>query len=337
MSILSFSGSSRTFCRQFHMHPFKHILFSLIAAVVPWNSMVAQEIRITSRADDAPLPYATVVNRNQGIITSADVNGKTQLAAAVGDTLSISYVGYRTAVLRFSGQKELLIRLTQEQRTLPEVMIHHCSRTQEFNFSNFETEKSRKRKNRANMLPGGVIWSKGPIHNSKIAVLVKPQKTYATLKSFSFWIEKYFDAPESWVRTPVLISLYEVLDSSGLPGAAVSEAPIIYYPKEKGKQTVRIDSLHVSVPLKGIYVGLQYVMNEEYKWNLLTKRRGQDSVLRDTTIIMYGGVMVGTHTVSSALAYYNGIEEKWSYLPPPSPGQPPMAVKCAATIEYCEE
>lgn len=188
---------------------------------------------------------------------------------------------------------------------------------------------------------GGVIWAKAVFSNPKIAIHLKPSKAYTMLKDFSFWIEKEQGAPSSSILTPLLISLYEVSDSTSLPGELISEAPIIYFPQKSGKQTVSLDTLRVRIPPNGIYVSLQYIMNEEYEWKKVTKWKDseEDSVVRDTIITRYGGRLLGVRSPDFRIVFYNGFKDEWfsSARKPGSNSFLPGTIKCEATIKFCQD
>ena len=81
-------------------------------------------------------------------------------------------------------------------------------------------------------------------------------------------------------------------------------------------------------------------MNEEFQWKLATQWRDDDSVLRDTTIIRYGGVLQGIFARDFNLVFYNGLKDSW-FTPSRHPGGNydtlKATIKCEATIRYCDE
>lgn len=315
------------------------ITLLLIATVLVRHNTVAQQIKVISSVDNSPLPYATVTNRTHPWVVSADRNGIAQIAAVPGDTLTISYVGYKTALLRFNGNN-VQVSLLQDQKILPLITIHSCRKTKEFSYNNIKAIKGRRNNDELKKGFAGVIWSKGSNINAKIAVRLIPSRVNATLKDFSFWIEQAWQSPKSSVLTPLLISLYEVSDSTNLPGELLSNAPLFYFPQKSGKQTVNLDSLHVTVPSNGIYVSLQYIMNEEYEWKQLSWHKDSTGTTKiDSVIYRYGGLITGVRSKDFDLVWYNGIKDEWvslGSLPIPN-GNVHSSIKCEATFKFCDD
>ena len=303
-------------------------------------STSAQQLRVISSVDSSPLPYATVTNHTHPLMYSSDKNGVANLTAQIGDSLSISYVGYKTQAVRFNGKQVQVVNLLREPTTLPTITLRNCTTTKEFKYKNLDMRSDLKGLNSVIGF-GGVVWSKAGSINQKAAIRLNPSKAQAILEDFSFWIFREPHAPKSSVSTPLMISFYEVSDSTHLPGDLISKAPIFYFPKKEGKQTIKLDSLHLRIPDGGIYVSLQYIMNEEYEWKEATKWKDsiEDSVGRDTVIIRYGGRVDGLYSSNFTLAFYNGNTNKWiaaSKKPIPN-NDIHGTIKCEATIKYCED
>jgi hypothetical protein len=319
------------------------VIRSLSATVLTFLTLakaISQEIKVVASSDNVPLPFATITNHTRPLVVSTDRDGAAHITAMVGDTLSISYVGFKTALLRFGGDKVQVVRLLPDQKALPDVTIYACKRTKEFIYKNFEYAKKVKKGNRAQIGFWGVVWTKVGNNNAKIAIRLIPDKAHSSLKDFSFWIEQYPPVPKSSILAPLLVSLYSVSDSSQMPGELISKAPIFHFPNKSGKQTINFDTLHVRIPPKGIYVSLQYIMNETYEWKYITCWKGKaDSIGRDTVITGYGGRIDGVCTKDFDLVFYNSIANTWF-----APAKQPIpdatvhgSIKCAATIKYCQE
>jgi hypothetical protein len=310
-----------------------------LITILSGHKTVGQEIKVISSFDNSPLPYATVTNHTYPSVTSCNKEGLAKLTAFAGDTISVSYVGYKTAVIRFS-DKTQIVRLVPDQKLLPVITLHSCRKPKEFHYNNFDDYKKLQREDQLKGF-SRVIWSKAWNTNGKFAVRLSPLKANAVLKDFSFWIEKDENGPPSSVHSPLLISLYEASDSTHLPGELISQEPIIYFPKKAGKQTIEFDTLHVSIPSNGIYLSIQYIMNEEYEWKHETKWKDhkEDSILRDTVIIRYGGVIPAIRTKDFDFVHYNGIKDRWftvgGQLIPDENLH--TTIKCEFTIKYCED
>jgi hypothetical protein len=318
------------------------IIFILSASVLSGYKTAAQEIRVISAADNAPLPYATVTNRTHPLVVSADATGTAHIKAAAGDSISVSYVGYKTALLLFNGDKVQAISLRRNQQVLPDIKVYSCKRTKELTYDNYrdyDRQKIYDDPSKTNF--GGFFWDKNGNAKSCFAVLVKPSRPNATLKDFSFWIKKDFQAPKSSIHTPLLINFFEVADSSGLPGELISRGSIVYVPKKPGRQKLSLDSIHLVMPSSGIYVSLQYVMNEEYEWEEKTRFRKseQDTASIDTVFTRYGDVIGGLRSRESSFVFYNALRDKWvSYELPSTPENSfHSTIKWEVTIKYCGE
>lgn len=312
----------------------------VLAALFGYSAS-SQEIRVISSADNSPLSYATVTNYTHPFVCSSDKNGVAKMPAIIGDTLSVSYVGYETALFRFDGNNAGVVTLLQERKILPPITVHNCRKTKALKYKNSEASNEIKDVNGVKSFFAGVIWSKGSNLNARVAIRLTPMKPKSVLKDFSFWIEKERQSPNSSVLTPLLISFYEVSDTTNLPGELISKVPLFYFPKKSGKQTIQLDTLHLRIPNNGIYVSLQYIMNEEYEWKETVKWKDNeaDSLERDTIITRYGGRIGGVRSKDFDMVFYNGIKDNWFAV-----GNKPIpnenvhgTIKCEATIKYCDD
>lgn len=99
------------------MHHLTYLLFFLVSDLVGQISF-AQSIRVMTTDDSSPLPYATVTNHTHPYVVSSDIDGIAHVAATIGDTLSVSYVGYKTAVLRSNGDKLQIVSMLKVEKIL---------------------------------------------------------------------------------------------------------------------------------------------------------------------------------------------------------------------------
>lgn len=162
------------------------LLVVLISTILVGRNTAAQEIMVVSNVDSFPLPFATVTNHSRPSIVSTNINGVVNLKGEIGDTLSVSYIGYKTAVLLFNGDKIIVVRLEPTQKILPEVVIHNCKSDKEFNYNNFKGTKKLKKQGELKKGFGGVIWGKGSNIYAKIALRLSPLLPNATLQIFLF-------------------------------------------------------------------------------------------------------------------------------------------------------
>lgn len=311
----------------------------------------SQTIQVVSN-DNAPLPFATILNFNRSSIGSADEKGIFQSNAIKGDSLSVSFVGYKTTNLIFNGDKIQQVMLIQEKITLPTVNIEKCKKEKKTKYGNTDSAEFIISDNGEINHFGGVTWDLGYKNpstkenenkNYLWAVRLNPEKENAHLINFSFWLEKPFGASSNYsITNPLILSFYDVEDSTDLPNHLISESSIIYYPKKSGKQTLNLDSLHLKIPTNGMYVAFHYVMNEKYLWE--TKSTWKDSsngIGRDTIFYGYGSRIDGTYSTDFNLVNYNHIFNKWRFVSGfnknKNDGKKHGTIKCEAVIKYCED
>jgi hypothetical protein len=317
-----------------------NFILSLLLVFICHHKTLAQEIRVVSKLDNSPLPYATVTNHSRSSIVSCDDYGIAHLSIEKGDTLTISHIGYKTVTITYSGNLVQIIYLIPQQVSLPTVTVRTCKETRELTYRNFTPNKKGRNKETPENIFGGVIWTKGTTAAVRTAVRLNPLQQNAILKNFSFWLERESEAPESSILNPLILGLYEVSDSTYLPGEFLLNKPIFYFPTREGKQTIELDTFLLRIPPNGIYVSLQYVMNEAYEWKKYyfhTDSLGAKII--DTVVYRYGGIIKGLRTENFDFVSYDGISGKWS-----SVGGRPIpnadfhsSIMCEATLKVCEE
>lgn len=124
-----------------------------------------------------------------------------------------------------------------------------------------------------------------------------------------------------------------------MPGELISNVPIFYFPQKSGKQTIKLDSLHIKIPANGIYIGLQYVMNEAYEWKQsFWHKDSTGTKIIDSIVYRYGALIQGLRSKDFELVWYNGIKNEWLILEqrPTSSDIFHNSLKCEATIKYCD-
>ena len=103
---------------------------SLLVFLLITSSLFAQEVTrttvsgvITNASSGETLVGATVQEKGTSNGTVTDVNGEFTLSVAPKATLVIFYLGYATQELKYTGQKNLQIRLDEDTKTLDEVVV----------------------------------------------------------------------------------------------------------------------------------------------------------------------------------------------------------------------
>ncbi|WP_400076426.1 SusC/RagA family TonB-linked outer membrane protein [Winogradskyella sp. R77965] len=99
------------------------LLFCLI--IVPSSLMAQSTINgtVTDKADAMPLPGVNVLIKGTARGTATDFDGKYSLEVNEGETIVISYVGYTTQEIVFTGQSTIDVQLAEDSAQLDEVVL----------------------------------------------------------------------------------------------------------------------------------------------------------------------------------------------------------------------
>ena len=304
----------------------------LIILILSAQKSNAQRFTIIAAEDGAALPFATMVNLTHPNIVSANVNGIANLTAQNGDSISISYVGFKKTTFIFNSDTTTNIRLFKEAEVLPNITVVKCKKMKQFKYSNKNDAKFIM-KNGTRYYFDGLGWWDFRWKNSEYAIRINPEKENTILKSFSFWLKKSPFGPKNAINAPLIISFYEVTDSI-TPGNLLIEKPLFYYPQKIGKQTINLDSFHLIIPPNGIYVSFQCVTNEDYAWTKPIKMIGST---KDSIIKCYGGTIEGLYSSNFEIAGFNPIKNSWFLFSKNTENDLFPSVKCEAVLKYCED
>lgn len=109
-------------------HVSKHLLYLLSLFILPCalHAQYSMSGIIADMEDDTPLPGAAVTNLTRHTSTLADADGRYQIDAQRGDTLSFSYLGYYTLQILMPGSANhyRYISLRKKLFSLDEIWIH---------------------------------------------------------------------------------------------------------------------------------------------------------------------------------------------------------------------
>jgi hypothetical protein len=262
----------------------------------------AQQFHVKSLDGLSPLPFASVLNITKGKLHFTNEEGILSTNLEIGDSLLITYVGYKNLRTLVSQSSQTFL-LKQSDAILEPVRVQSCKNGINHEYSNL-IEDTAERK-----FGGVCCWPKGAT-NARIAVMLKPDFNEARLDAFSVWLKKAFGAPKQSVQTPILFSFYSIDESSMLPGELLSRRQVIYYPKKEGKQTIKVDSLHLVMRKPGIYVGIEFVYNEKYEWltHYIDTAKGVDSL-----VTQFGAQLDGIFSEDFTLAFYDYKNNSWSF------------------------
>jgi hypothetical protein len=285
-------------------------------------------LHVESSEDHTALPYASIVNHTKHSLLFTDEQGNAAVNFTNGDSISISYIGYQMIKTVFTSKQKQDYILKQNQNLLEPVQIQNCKNWSGSDYTNLTADINATQF-------GGVAWDKGAM-NAKIAVMLRPSFKQARLKAFSIWLKRDRSAPKVAVRAPIKLSFYSINDSSFLPGELISGQQVIYHPEKEGRQMIGLDSLHLAMPQNGMYVGIEYVMNEQYEWPF----RYLDENGIDTILIRYGVNIDGVYSKDFSLAFYNYENDHWffpAHRDKSTLGKIHGTIKCSAEILSCKD
>lgn len=78
---------------------------------------------VIAKTDKAPLPGVTIFDQNTKNGVATDVDGKFSLKVSKGDTLVISFIGFKTQRIKIDQQKELNVVLEEEVQMIDDVVV----------------------------------------------------------------------------------------------------------------------------------------------------------------------------------------------------------------------
>ena len=74
-------------------------------------------------ADGAPIPGATVLVQGTSNGTISDFDGNFTIAIEVDQNLEVSYIGYSSQVVQYTGQDSINVVLQEDQNELDEIVV----------------------------------------------------------------------------------------------------------------------------------------------------------------------------------------------------------------------
>lgn len=303
------------------------LLLFIIVANSKTDVFAQTTMHIGAAETHAPLPYATIVNRTKQLLSFADKDGSVNNIFEDGDSIDISYVGYENLYFIFTKQKSLTVLLTPKKSLLSTVEIKTCIPKKLFEYSNQEDNKPDKKF-------GGLAWDFS--NNAKVAVMVQPNIINSYASYLSIWLFENYGAPRITIKAPIKFSFYEIVDSTSFPGELITNRQVIYFPKKQGKQTINLDSLHLRIPDNGMYIGIEYILDEKYKYPMryVDTAKGIDSIGYS-----YGARIEGVISNKFRMAFYYYFLDKWYYGGKRTKSEmelPHGTIKCSLGIKHCE-
>lgn len=99
------------------------LLFCLIMVPATLMAQTTVSGTVTDKANAMPLPGVNVLVKGTSRGASTDFDGKFSLEVNQGETIVVSYVGYKTQEVTFNGQSNLDIALEEDAAQLDEVVL----------------------------------------------------------------------------------------------------------------------------------------------------------------------------------------------------------------------
>ena len=78
---------------------------------------------VKNKADGIPIPGVSVLIQGTANGSSTDFDGNYSIAVSSGQSLSFSYMGFETKVIKFEGQQKLNVDLSESTSKLDEVVV----------------------------------------------------------------------------------------------------------------------------------------------------------------------------------------------------------------------
>lgn len=281
----------------------KKILTLLPIILLTLHSFSQTKFKIISGEDGSSLPFATIVNFTKKSYLSASKTGDANIDVSPGDSLIISYVGYKDVGFTYNEEHKELISLYRSTKILPGIFVFNCKTKKQFVLKN--PIRSRKK----GELFGGIVWTYSDLLKP-YAVLINDIPQSSLITRISFWLRKqYFGPADSMIAAPIMVMVYGVDSVTELPDRPLISKPIIFSPEKPGKQSLYLDSMELVTSDKGFYIAIQYIMDKRYSWenkNVKTATGG------DTTQILYGGIFErGANTGNYKTFTYNQFTKQW--------------------------
>lgn len=272
---------------------YKNLAFVIIL-LLNLGAHAQSSLVILSEETNQPLPYASIVNHTKQQLFFSNEKGVLENNFETGDSISISYVGYLPFNSRIDGRDFYHVSLKTDKHLLKDVKIKSCSNWTISAFDNLAGDSTGR-------LFGGIYCGENPL-NAKTAILLESSESALYLESISIWLEKFYSAPRKSIEAPIQLSFYEKSDSTGLPGELLTNRVLLYHPKKQGKQTISTDSLHIKIPINGLYLCMEFPVDENltYPVKIINSETGIKS-----TRIFYGPRIEGIYSSKNVLAFYN--------------------------------
>ncbi len=229
----------------------------LVPALLLLCFQVAKSQTITARVIDAlnnkPLSYAIVLYHNHQRIIYTDINGYFSIAAdslTKDDTVTIQFVGFKTAFLRANNFKQgTIFRMVPDIQSLQPVIVSNCRKTEVFLL---------------NKKIGRIKQYIGPGPETKLVIISR----YNNNSGRTGWIKKLsvlIDEKSPGLKTPIRLRWYEWDIVNKRPGKELTDTNLVVYPYKKGWNDFDISERTINCAKDWFVFGLEFIYPPEYK------------------------------------------------------------------------
>lgn len=286
----------------------KLMKFYIITLVALLNTpmLFAQKIQVLSE-DNSPLPYATILNRTHQKAYFTNEEGYINAPFQKGDEIEISFIGHHTLKTKLATSGEEIFKLRKFVVQLENLTVKNCTNWKPASINNLADSGGRPF--------GGVGYTYKHVGNAMIAVWVDTSFAKQKLKAFSFWLridgflKSDLKRKRNAYKAPWRIWFFEANDTTLLPAAPLTQKYIVWHPTDTGKQKINVDSLQLTIPSNGLWVVLEYLKDDRFKWGrIVASQYSKDSI--DSH---YGAIVDGIRGQRFPLAFYNLINDEWSF------------------------
>lgn len=229
----------------------KNILFTFICILFTIQTRAQTKGTVVNEADQKPIPYVNIWVENENIGTTADENGKFQIAAPAESQLIFNALGYENKIIKTS-EIDGIVFLIPKVFELEEIKVTN-GKILEKKVGSFLEEDVKNAF--ANMSSNPVIYAKYFAYDT----LYQKVPYLKSIKTNVFSYTK---------KTVFNIRLYNKNDD-GSPGSELTNQNILVAVK-KGKTSpeINVTKLNIPFPENGLFVGLEALIIETNRYEM---------------------------------------------------------------------
>jgi hypothetical protein len=275
----------------------------LFSIVFLWNhfSINAQSGFVTITNGTQPLAFATVINMQTGKGVFATENGQVRMGSpffSSGDTVKISYTGYRDTIFQLPILQDK-IALQFQPISLENVAVYPCLNPAPIVLKNYIKHASS---HSLGMGGGGSgSWAAYVPNGGSVKGFIE---TITIEQSF-------FTVPSNARKAPFKIRLLHYDTLTGQPGMPIIAKEWIIYPTSN-KSVLKIAEENLKLPIHGLVVCIDYFFaGEQYTYKRKTSFTNSNGKTQNEIMIYYGASFRAVEGDNLAgVGYHNGNKLK---------------------------